>query len=569
MQRVKLIKEVKNSDIKVGTLGKVIEITKGSKYPYKVKWANDTITSYTSLSKTNFEIIGEEVGKKNRKRNKKKKFRKNKGRHTVAPAGPVHGQGQIFGVTNVTPRRISPADDSWEVDLDIVENCSKACTNGATIWIKPLAKVKIDALMEEYPRREWLGYLLGDKETNTVDDIFIPEQVATAARVDDIECDEFNDLPVIGVIHSHHNMGTGFSHTDHTYINQNHDISLVVATSGIDGQIRHRVPCGALKISDVDVRMAFDIDWDKEKFIEKAKANINYTRTVNQQNWYPNQTGWAQEGKVPPGAQKSPYGFYFNGKWCSTVPTEITCPSVGCWNRFKAPKYKIDDGTAGKCPDCTAVNKLDADKKIDDTIRDLKEGEKKTLAQMNQEKIEEAWNTGDTNLASFHGEEHTCPKCTQVWIYTAGEMIQCPNCDDDNLPDEWTTGKEAEMGNYLCGRCKGQWMNVNLNVFKCPNCDRDTEEKSLEQELQMLDASMSEGSDIKNSCRICKKPTRNPNTVHVACLEAEKNEVGNAMANGGSKSPICDICGKAVRTDGNTHYKCLKKQEYEQTQPII
>ena len=167
-------------------------------------------------------------------------------------------------------------DDDWEVKLDVVKECGKISDNGASIvWIEPLAKVKIDALMGEYKSQEWLAYLLGNKEDMTVKDIFIPEQAATSVRVDDIECEEFNNMPVIGVIHSHHGMGTGFSGTDNAYINQNHDISLVVAHTGIAGQVRSKVPCGALMITDAKIKLKLNIDnFDKDKFLEKAKANI-------------------------------------------------------------------------------------------------------------------------------------------------------------------------------------------------------------------------------------------------------------------------------------------------------
>jgi len=554
--KVKLIKKIKNSAIEVGMIGTVIEVLKNVEFPYKIQWANGTINSYTGISSANFKKLGDDVSRRKRKKNKKKNKKKKFNKQRRQPVTPVGGQGQIFGVTTPPLGKVAPVDDSWEVDLDIVEECGKACTNGAIIWVKPLAKVKIDALMEEYKSREWLAYLLGDKESNTVEDIYIPEQVATAARVDDVECGEFNDMPVIGVIHSHHSMGTGFSHTDHTYINQNHDISLVVSHTGIDGQIRHKVPCGALKISEIKVRMAFDIEFDKESFIKKAKENISFHRTgVN--NWQ--QGTW--NNQAPKNATgKSPYGFFFNGKWCSTVPKPAFCSEKGCSRSFQAPTYKVDDGTAGACPMCRN-RKVPADQVATDDAE-------KTLAQSNQDKIEEQWNS-ELPRTTEKGEEHTCPRCYQVWIYAAEEVIHCPNCDDEPnkaTGDEWSTGRKSEMGTYMCGRCNASWANVNLKVFKCPNCDGKPEEKSLEEELQMLDDSMSEGTENQPFCRICKKSTKYANSVHQGCLQKEKAEIGQAMTNGGSS---CEVCGKPVVHEGASHYKCIKKQEFDETQPII
>lgn len=173
----------------------------------------------------------------------------------------------------VSTTTTAAADDSWEVEIDCVEACSKA-PDTITIWFQPLAKRKVDTLMKEYKNIEWLAYLLGPKGTRDVEDIYIPDQSISTARVDDIECDEFNNLSVIGVIHSHHTMGHSFSSTDHDYINGNHDISIVISNSGLAGQFRYKTPCGAYKIVEANVRLKVNIDFNDEEFIEAVKPKL-------------------------------------------------------------------------------------------------------------------------------------------------------------------------------------------------------------------------------------------------------------------------------------------------------
>ena len=171
--------------------------------------------------------------------------------------------------------------DSWEVKIDTISECGKA-PNELIIKIDLLAKMKIDALMEKYPNIEWLAYLVGNGEDpHRVTDIFLPKQTVTSTRVDDIECPEFNDLKTIGVIHSHHGMGTGFSGTDHEWINQNHNISLVIAKNGVAGQCRWSTPCGALKIIPVKVKVIYpEIGFDKDAFIKAGEEKIGEKKYV-------------------------------------------------------------------------------------------------------------------------------------------------------------------------------------------------------------------------------------------------------------------------------------------------
>ena len=99
-------------------------------------------------------------------------------------------------------------EEYWETEIEIVKDCSKA-PNEVIIWICPLAKVKIDALMEKFPSIEWFSYMLGkkgnEKDPRTiVEDIYIPKQTVTSTSVDEIDAPDFNNLPIIGALHSSH-----------------------------------------------------------------------------------------------------------------------------------------------------------------------------------------------------------------------------------------------------------------------------------------------------------------------------------------------------------------------------
>lgn len=164
----------------------------------------------------------------------------------------------------------------WEVELDVVNACGKGPTR-KVVWIGRIAKLKIDALMGKFRNQEWFAYLLGDEMR--VKDLYLPEQRATGAFVGDIENDEYNKLPVIGAIHSHHHMDVDMSSHDHEFVNSNHNISLLVQRNSqgqrITGQVRIKVPCGALYITDADVRLDLEVEFDKKSFMKEIDDRIN------------------------------------------------------------------------------------------------------------------------------------------------------------------------------------------------------------------------------------------------------------------------------------------------------
>ena len=159
----------------------------------------------------------------------------------------------------------------WEVKVDMVSNCDKS-PDSIDVLINPLAKTKIEKMMIMFEGIEWLAYLLG--KDNMIDDIFVPKQQVTSGSVNDIDTSRLNSLPVIGVIHSHHSMGNGFSGTDNEWINQNNDISLCISNKGINGHVRWKTPCGLMKNIKVNIKLNIEVDYDVEKFELMVKKNI-------------------------------------------------------------------------------------------------------------------------------------------------------------------------------------------------------------------------------------------------------------------------------------------------------
>ncbi len=174
-------------------------------------------------------------------------------------------------------------EDSWECKLDLVTACSKVPDN-ITVKISPLVKRKITFLMKKFANLEWLAYLQG--ENFIVNDLFIPSQTVTTGSVNVDKDSPMSDKPIIGVIHSHHGMGTFFSGTDDAYINMNHNISIVVANNGMKAQARLNAPCGALRTVEAKVVVDLNVDLDEKVFEEVVDERI--TTPLSKTNWYQN-----------------------------------------------------------------------------------------------------------------------------------------------------------------------------------------------------------------------------------------------------------------------------------------
>lgn len=186
-------------------------------------------------------------------------------------------------------------DNCWDAGIEITKSCGNLFDAKYSIVFSVLADEKIKRLMKVFPNLEWLGYLVGEvnrERSNVyVEDIIIPKQMVSSGAVTNVEYEWNEGLPIIGVIHSHHGMGAFFSGTDDAYINQNHDVSIVVATrtgAEIKAQVRIKAPCGKFYICD-NVKFAVNAPFvlDVGSFMEVIIANIK-APIMNVRNYVPN-----------------------------------------------------------------------------------------------------------------------------------------------------------------------------------------------------------------------------------------------------------------------------------------
>ena len=232
-------------------------------------------------------------------------------------------------------------DESWEVDIETISSCDKA-PDEIKILIDPIVKGKIDYLMKKFVGTEWLAYLIGDgKNKHKVTDIFIPNQTVNSVNVKNVHCNEYNKLNVIGVIHSHHNMGNSFSHTDNEWINQNHDISLCISRSGINGHVRHKLPCGAYKIIDAKVIVNINSSFNTKEFDEiidkKIKKETFSSVYIHNNIFNYNKRKSQLNGTTPKNDPSNPGNYHFtdNPVIRKNITTEV--------NNFKKELNNISD----------------------------------------------------------------------------------------------------------------------------------------------------------------------------------------------------------------------------------
>ena len=177
----------------------------------------------------------------------------------------------------------------WESGLSEVKeigSCSEVEKPSIRLTLAVLKKINL--LMQEYDNLEWAADLLGIKDDVKneiiISDIVVFKQDVDYASVIRTEFTESENH--IGVIHSHHSMGSKFSHIDDEFVNSNHDLSAVVSFAenslGLDVNFtyRARTNCGKfVRHNDLSgvldyVSMEFDVDAfiadAKEKIVEKV-----------------------------------------------------------------------------------------------------------------------------------------------------------------------------------------------------------------------------------------------------------------------------------------------------------
>jgi len=179
----------------------------------------------------------------------------------AAAPTPLLSKSPVFHGTFLPPQEPT----FWETDIQVIKSCG-VINQKVRVYISPKAKQKINLLMNKFAKIEWLAYLVGNKATNTVEDIVIPKQQVTAVRVN---VNGQVSVPIMGVIHSHHDMGNKFSHTDDEFINQNHDISLCISHGGINGQVRVKTECNRYALVEAIVVDSIT-EFDATEFLKRS-----------------------------------------------------------------------------------------------------------------------------------------------------------------------------------------------------------------------------------------------------------------------------------------------------------
>lgn len=177
-------------------------------------------------------------------------------------------------------------DGFWDVteELDCVTACSKA-PDKAVVYMSSVARKKTSLFMKWAGSQEWLAYLVGkwvsENEVEIVD-LMLPNQNANSTLVSKVIAEEYNQVSVVGVMHSHHEMGgakgetAGFSQHDEAFINSNHNVSLLVAKDGIAGHVRVKTPCGAFLRVTAKIRNMDEVTIDEKKLKEEFKEKIRF-----------------------------------------------------------------------------------------------------------------------------------------------------------------------------------------------------------------------------------------------------------------------------------------------------
>jgi len=188
--------------------------------------------------------------------------------------------------------------ECWDVKIPTVKKC-ELCGEKGRIYVDHTIYAKIEKLTEKVDN-EWLGYLVGKDLGNGrfhVTDLSIPEQEVTGGSVD-VDTDKVI-LPegCIGVVHSHNNMGAFFSGTDDTYINSNHNASIVVNKKGeYKAKVDLTLPCNHKLEQEAVVEVVYPSVEGLDEYVEAVKEKIKERVYV----------------AAPVGGRPSAYPFHWN-----------------------------------------------------------------------------------------------------------------------------------------------------------------------------------------------------------------------------------------------------------------
>ena len=187
----------------------------------------------------------------------------------------------------------------WESDLAITDDdkCHIITKLEKPIIVMPHVVWRKIVTLTKAIDTEWLGYLKASLVQTgewKIIDIVVPKQEVTSTTVKPTDT-----IPAEGVIHSHVDMGAFFSGVDDSYLNQNHQFSIVVnKREEVKAVSRIELPCGAFAIVDAELQIEYPEYEDAQAFIEEAKKNIEEERVKTYvqsykpgQVWRPGQ-GW-------------------------------------------------------------------------------------------------------------------------------------------------------------------------------------------------------------------------------------------------------------------------------------
>ena len=179
-----------------------------------------------------------------------------------------------LGLPGITEGKEIEVND-WDVadEIDEVKECGMV--GNPFVYIAPLAQNKISLLMDKFPDKEWLGYLIGDVQDNVflIRNIVVPEQEVTGASVEVLKF-PVGTKDIIGVMHSHNTMSAYFSGVDNDYINSNHSLSLVISDKGMKGTARFKTPCGVFIRRDNVKIFAYLPKSNLVEFEEQVDTNV-------------------------------------------------------------------------------------------------------------------------------------------------------------------------------------------------------------------------------------------------------------------------------------------------------
>jgi len=224
-----------------------------------------------------------------------------------------------FVIEGRSPRsssRVLPKEeDFWEVKIDCIESCGKI-DKTVDVFMNKNSRGKAMLFMKWAKAREWLAYLIGEKKDDVyyISDLYLPDQRTSATLVDKVVADKYNKMKVVGVIHSHHDMGAGdenhpsFSGHDRAFINGNHNLSLLAGNKvgggfKIVGIARSQTPCGSMVTVKAAVKVMVE-----ENPTEDALKKVFFEKVFNDRNIYQGGSGVTtiRNGEV---IKSGEYGF--------------------------------------------------------------------------------------------------------------------------------------------------------------------------------------------------------------------------------------------------------------------